>query len=178
MCMADPGGNDPERTPDESECRKLLKQYNTPEEVVAHCLAVTRKALEISDALYTGCRIDRELVKAAAMLHDIAKTKTDHAATGADYLMRRGYPRVADIIRSHHCLTPDDLEALNESTIVFYADKLINGTIEVGLEERFSVSRLRCDNNEALASHDLQLRQALKARELIKKHLFGEVFIC
>ena len=120
--------------PDESECQELLKRYGTPAEVVAHCEAVSRKSQEIADSICFNCKLDRELVRSAAMLHDIAKTKKDHADTGADFLAACGYPGIADVVRSHHCLKKEDLETVTEKSIVFYADKLIDGAVEVTLE--------------------------------------------
>ena len=66
-----------------------------------------------------------------------------------------------------------DLENISESTVVFYADKLINGTEEVTLEERFSRSRERCLTPEAQASHRLQYDQAIKAQALILKEVIS-----
>ena len=160
-------GRMPQETPDEAECGFLLKQFKTPPEVVAHCMAVSRKALKIAESLNPDCRIDRELIRSAALLHDVARTERNHAEAGFDYLLKCGYPRVANIVRSHHKLAQEDLEIITESTIVFYADKLIDGTREVTLEERFSKSRELCLTPEAQASHRLQYDQALRVRDLI-----------
>ena len=43
------------------------------------------------------------------MLHDVARTETDHATEGAAILRREGYPKVAKIIEQHH-----DLEVHHE----------------------------------------------------------------
>jgi putative nucleotidyltransferase with HDIG domain len=153
--------------PSESECGYLLKQYKTPDEVVMHCMAVSRKAAQIAESLKADYRIDRELIKSAELLHDIARMEKNHAKAGYNYLIKCGYPRVANIIRSHHNLAKNDLETITESTIVFFADKLIYGTKEVTLEERFSKSRELCTTSEALASHKLQYDQALKVQGLI-----------
>ena len=162
-------GKMPFDAPDETECRYLLKQFNTPDEVVAHCAAVSRKALKIAESLNPDCQLDRELIKSAALLHDVAKLEKNHPKAGFKYLLKCGYPRVADIVHSHHNLAREDLEKITESTIVFYADKLINGTEEVTLEERFSKSLKLCLTPEAQASHKLQYDQALRARELIRE---------
>jgi putative nucleotidyltransferase with HDIG domain len=162
-------GRMPQDTPDDAECDYLLKQYKTPDKVVAHCMAVSRKAVQIAESLKRDCRIDLELIKSAALLHDIARTEENHDKAGFNYLLKCGYPRVANVVLSHHKLAPEDLEVITESTILFYADKLIDGTEEVTLEERFSKSREKCVTPEAQASHKLQYDQARKARELIDK---------
>ena len=160
-------GRMPLDAPGEADCIYLLKKYETPDNVAAHCMAVSRKAVQIAESLNSSCSLNRELIKSAAILHDIAKTEKNHAKAAFNYLLKCGYPRLADIVRSHHYLEPGDLEKITESSIVFYADKLISGTEEVTLEERFSKSREQCLTPEALASHSLQYEQALRAQELI-----------
>jgi len=160
-------GKMPQEAPCEAECRYLLKQFETPDEVVAHCMAVSCKAVKIAESLRPDYRFDLELIKSAALLHDIARTEKNHAKAGFKYLLKCGYPRVANIVHSHHNLAQEDLENITESTIVFFADKLIDKTEEVTLEERFSRSRRQCLTPEALASHKLQYDQALRVRDLI-----------
>jgi putative nucleotidyltransferase with HDIG domain len=162
-------GRMPLETPDDAECAYLLKQYKTPDKVVAHCTAVSRKAVEMAESLKANCKIDQKLIRSAALLHDVARTEENHNQAGFNYLLKCGYPRVANVVLSHHKLAPEDLENITESTIVFYADKIICGTEEVTLEERFSKSREKCLTPEAQASHELQYDQARKAQELINK---------
>ena len=159
----------PRRAPDPDECRFLLSQFGTPDEVAAHCEAVSGKAAEIAESLAGDSGIDKDLIIAAALLHDVAKTEENHAEAGSEYLIKCGYPHVAKIIRSHHDIPREDLERVTDSTIVFYADKLISGTDSVSLEERFENSRRKCLTPKAVASHDLQYEQALKAQELLAK---------
>jgi putative nucleotidyltransferase with HDIG domain len=158
-------GRMPLDAPDDEECGYLLKQYKTPDNVIEHCRAVSRKAVQIAESLNPDCKIDRGLVKSAALLHDIARAEENHDRAGFDYLLKCGYPRIANIVLSHHKL--EDLETVTESAIVFYADKLICGTEEVTLEERFSKTCEKCLTPEARASHKLQYDQARRARELI-----------
>jgi putative nucleotidyltransferase with HDIG domain len=167
-------GRMPIETPDDAECGYLLKQYKTPEEVAAHCIAVSRKAVQIAESLKPDCRIDRKLIRSAALLHDIARTEENHDMAGYNHLLKCGYPRIADIVLSHHKLAPGDLENITESTVVFYADKLIYGTEEVTLEERFSKTGEKCLTPEARASHKLQYDQAKKARDLL--NTFSDTF--
>ena len=162
-------GRMPFYAPDEPECDYLLKHYTTPDNVIAHCRAVSQKAERIAESLNSSIRLDNKLIKSAALLHDIAKTEKNHDKTGGNYLMKCGYPLVAKIIHSHHNLAQEDLETISESTVVFYADKLISGTDEVTLDERFSRSSELCLTPEAQASHRLQYDQALKVQALICK---------
>ena len=160
-------GTMPQETPDEEECRYLLKQYKTPDKAAEHCAAVSRKALQIAESLKPNCRLDFKLIRAAALLHDIARAEENHDRAGFNYLLKCGYPRVANVVLSHHKLAPEDLENITENTIVFYADKLICGTEEVTLEERFSKSRKKCLTPEAQAAHKNQYEEARKAEKLI-----------
>ena len=162
-------GKMPLDAPNETECRYLLKHYATSDNIIAHCMAVSQKAEKIAESLNSNIRINRELIKSAALLHDIARTEKNHDKAGGNYLLKCGYPLVAKIIHSHHNLAREDLENITESTIVFYADKLINGTEEVTLEERFSISREKCLTPEARSSHRLQYDQAVKVQALILK---------
>ena len=53
---------------------KLWDDLDYPEKLRKHCLVVNKKALEISDALIAdGIKVDRELVNAGSLLHDIGR---------------------------------------------------------------------------------------------------------
>ena len=72
------------------------------------------------------------------MLHDVARTETDHATEGAAILRREGYPKVAKIIEQHHDLEvhhekENAVEMPTETEVVYLADKLIKGTKKVSL---------------------------------------------
>jgi putative nucleotidyltransferase with HDIG domain len=152
--------------PDEAECFSLLRKRKTPQPVIDHCRAVARKAEEIAAPLIRrGCPLDRELVRAGALLHDIARFQPRHAQTGADWLIAEGYPTVAKIIAEHEDL-PEPVR-LDESAVVYFADKLILNTEEITLEERFVRSLEKCRSEEALLAHEKRLRQALRLREKI-----------
>ena len=153
--------------PDEDECLYILEQHKTPLNIIDHCKAVSRKAEQIACSLDPNYRIDHGLVKSAALLHDIYRQKKYHSQAGANLLFQLGYPQVAAIIRSHHHLPEEDLTHITERTIVYYADKLIDGVEEVTLERRFSVSLDKCLTSQARASHQLKYAQALRAQALI-----------
>ena len=53
-------------------------------------------------SLKPDCLIDSELIRAAALLHDIARTEKNHDKAGFKYLLKCGYPRIADIVLSQH----------------------------------------------------------------------------
>ncbi len=131
-------GDFPSPVPSGEECIKLMDDLGTPENVISHGKAVCKKALEIAiKQMSKGVNLDLNLIRAAALLHDIAKLKDRHALTGAKYLLEKGYPSVAAIVGDHMTLLPEEEERVSEKTVVLLADKFIKDTEEVSLEERF-----------------------------------------
>ncbi len=101
--------------------------------------------------LRAGHRVDRELVEAAALLHDLDKALPNgdplrdlgHGHAGARWLMDRGYPELAPAVDSHPVdrLTavayPDWVAATTlEQRVVAYADKRAQQHV-VTLDGRF-----------------------------------------
>lgn len=168
-------GRAPEDAPSVEECERIWERYGTPGAVRDHCRAVERQAAGLAQALLAaGHPVDTTLVQAAALLHDVARTQKDHPAAGARILIREGYPRVASVILRHHDWErggagADDLEA----AIVCLADKQVQGTGQVSLEERFGASRSRFeqqeDGAEALAAWEKRYRQAKSLEEALLK---------
>jgi len=118
------------RIPSDAECRQLIAELGMMEHIVAHSLQVCRVALFLADRL-DSCGIDRELIRAAALLHDITKTRSfttqeAHAETGACLLAERGYPEVGRVVGQHvrlesYCFSFPP----TEPQIVNYADKRV-----------------------------------------------------
>ena len=146
-------------------CTAVLQAAGTPEHVIAHCRAVAEEALRLADRIpLVEMAPDRSLLYAAALLHDIARTEPGHAETGAAWIRALGYPEVADVIAQHH-----DFEgyAPDEAALLFLADKYIQGTDRVSLEERFAASAGRCTGAEALAAHDRRYQTAKRLEKQI-----------
>jgi putative nucleotidyltransferase with HDIG domain len=159
-------GRMPKDSPDEAECLNLLRKRQTPQPVIEHCRAVARKAEEIALPLVMRkFSIDRALVHAGALLHDIARSQPRHAQAGASWLTAEGYPKVAKIIAEHEDLP--EPACIDESAVVCLADKLILNTEEVSLEERFARSREKCRDEAARLAHAERFRLALWLREKI-----------
>lgn len=152
-------GRKPRVSPCDQECRDIWDHYRTPEHVRRHCQAVRHEAVNLGRALTeAGYKMNLELIRSAALLHDVVRDRKDHAAEGARVLAREGYPLVADAVRHHHELED---EILDETAVVFLADKWIQGETPVSLDERFGRSRAKCAGNPAaLAAHELRYRQA------------------
>ena len=152
----------------EAVCLAVLDAAGTPEPVVRHCRAVAAEALRLADLLSPQTvSIDRELLYAAALLHDVARTEPKHAETGAAWVRALGYPEAAELIAQHHDY---DGNALNEAALLFLADKYMQGDRRVSLEERFAASAARCDDGAARAAHDRRFRIAKELEDLIFHH--------
>ena len=132
-----PCGETGEMFPDEKTCEALFSECKTPEKVKSHCRAVAEKAMELCGNLEErGIRLNRKAVYTGALMHDIKRTEKDHAAKAAVFLLQHGYASLAAIVGDHMVL-PKCEERISEKSIVFLADKLIKGTREVTLEERY-----------------------------------------
>jgi putative nucleotidyltransferase with HDIG domain len=129
------------RIPSETECRRLIAEAGMLENIVAHSRQVCRVSLWMADHRETN-GLNRDLLRAAALLHDITKTRSfstgeDHAETGRKMLTEMGYPEVGRIIGQHVRLeryfaspVPDEAEIVN------YADKRVLHDRIVPLAER------------------------------------------
>ena len=149
--------------PTDAEIGQLLDRADTPEPIRAHCAAVAEQAARL--AVQTPCTVDTDLLRAACLLHDIARVSgKNHAAAGAELLDRAGFPVLARIVGQHHDLAPD---ASVEAQLLYLADKLVQGTQVVSPAERFSASWGKCATPEALAVWEKRYRDTL----VIAEHL-------
>ena len=122
----------------------LLRKERVPIHIVRHCVKVYQVANRLCALIPQDIKINCGLVKAGALLHDICKMKAiqnggDHAKMGGELLKNLGFHRVGEIIRQHVFLDKPIAEysSLNEEIIVNYADKRVQHTQFVSLEDRF-----------------------------------------
>jgi putative nucleotidyltransferase with HDIG domain len=129
-----------EGLPSGKECRVLMEQMQIlPSPIADHCRAVSRVALQLAQALEaTGASIDIELVHTAALLHDIARTRKNHAQAGAQLLASHGFSRLAPIVSVHMDLDVNRDRPVDEAQVVYLADKLVDGDRCVDLDPRFN----------------------------------------
>lgn len=148
--------------PDQLTCEGLVQQL--PERILLHSRAVQTMALEMCDRLQMqGICMNRELIAAASLLHDICRQQKKHACVGAEKMKALGYELVAHIIAEHHDWHGD---VFDECALVFLADKYIDGMQRVTLEQRFAHSLCKCTTKEALAAHERKYQNALRAERL------------
>jgi putative nucleotidyltransferase with HDIG domain len=122
--------------------------------IVSHSIQVCRVALLIVDRLeQPGGRLNRSLVQAAALLHDITKTRSFstgemHTETGGRLLEDLGYGEVGDIVRQHVKLDRYfDSFRVTEAEVVNYADKRVLHDRIVSLTDRMDYIMRRYAHN-------------------------------
>lgn len=102
---------------------------------------------------------DWDLIRKAALVHDITRTRKNHPETGADFLVKEGYPEIAQLVRYHHDVTIQE-GPLAAEEILFYADKRVQEDQVVSLEERFEKSKEKCLSETALKKHQKMYEKA------------------
>ncbi len=131
--------------PDEAACRELWERYDMLPNIRAHSLMVARVAGFVADrGRDRGFAVDPALVRASALLHDLAKTYTirfggNHSQIGASWAMEHtGNPRIAQGVM-HHVFWPfeADVERDFAPLCVLYGDKRVAHDRLVSLEDRF-----------------------------------------
>jgi putative nucleotidyltransferase with HDIG domain len=145
--------------PTRAECEAILVAQSVAPSQVRHSRRVAEVAERIALALErSGLTLNVELVRAGALLHDLAKGQPNHAAVGAEFLRSMDFPRVATVVGAHTEL--DFLGGqLDERAVVYLADKLVRGDSVVTLEWRFQPALARFSDNPP-ALHAVQSRMA------------------
>lgn len=138
----------------EEEMKSFYRECGTPENIIRHMKCVAELVLKVKEYFPEDKqkKYDWELLYKAALLHDLTRTERYHPKTGAEFLIKKGYPELAEIIRYHHDTKILDGE-LTEEEILFYIDKRVLDDRVVSLEERFENSRKKCFVQEALKKH-------------------------
>lgn len=141
------------RHPDEAECEALFDLSGLPDATRRHSRAVMRLAVDLAARLATaGVALDIDLVRAGALLHDIAKGEAAHASAGARRVAAFGFAETAAVVAAHMEVAFAEGDALDERHVVYLADKLVKGEQPVSLEERFAPALgIFADDPEALA---------------------------
>ncbi|GEM_PF-309695 len=156
--------------PTREECIKILKENNVTDNIIAHLKAVCEFSMKVVDVLEKkGINVNRELVAAGALLHDIKKLAPgNHVIVGYEFVKSLGYPEVALIVKKHGLadLKNDDCVPKTwEEKIVFYSDKRVKNDRVVSADERFEYIKQKY--NKA----DVEIE--LKFTKEIEKELLG-----
>lgn len=155
--------------PNAAECAAILERSGTDPRIIRHGRAVAAVALKLADALgRQGIALDRDMILAAGLLHDLAKGSRDHAATAASIVGTLGFPAVARIIAAHSDLPPEAAPP-DEAALVFLADKLVQEDRPVGFEARFRNAFARfADDPEALRAATRRLQTTRRIADAVE----------
>ena len=166
------------KIPSIQTCYRLIEEMGMLPHIVAHSQQVCRVALCLVDHIHSPARLNRPLVRAAAMLHDITKTRSfetgeDHAFTGKELLKDRGFAGVAQIVGQHvHLDNEARDQEMGESQIVNYADKRVLHDEVVSLEKRMAYIVERYGQEEAHRERIMLLWQESRRLEtLLFRHI-------
>ena len=144
---------EPSKYPSREAALKLLKDAGADDSVIAHCKAVSELALKIADKSKEP--VDKSLVEAGGLLHDIGRSVTHgitHAVEGVKIAKKLGLPtELVNIIERHigAGLTEEDAvrlglpkksylpSTLEEKTIA-HADNLLSGAKRIPVSQTIS----------------------------------------
>jgi uncharacterized protein len=160
--------------PSEKEALALHRKYGSNDIIIEHCKTVAKVAKVLAEEFERrGRAVDVEAVVAAALLHDIGRSRTQtvrHGVEGSEVIEREGADRkVVEIVRKHvgAGLTPEEARRLGlpqldyiprtlEERIVCFADKMVDSD----MVRPFDVEVRRF----VIKSHDVMRLFALKKR--------------
>lgn len=149
--------------PTPEECIRILKNVGCSEDVIKHCKAVRNVAVRI--ARKAGA--NTELVEAAALLHDIGRSKTHgirHAVEGAKIAKKLGLcDKIVNIIERHigagipkeeakklDLPAKDYIPVTLEEKIVCHADNLVDDSRERPIEYEVEKALINGHKNYAI----------------------------
>lgn len=131
--------------PTEEECMEIIDKSDMLPNILEHSIQVKNVSLFIYERLHNKSMINRGIIIAAALLHDIAKTKSirdhmhHHDLRGGDMLREMGYDTVADIIENHVIFRDfDEHGDITEKDILYYSDKRVMHNCIVDIETRIN----------------------------------------
>ncbi len=170
--------------PGRVEAASLLLSLDPPTWFVRHSRAVAEVAAFLAARIEArGVTVDRRLVEAAALLHDVDKAlppddparALPHGEGSADWLTRRGHPELARAVAGHPVTRLLDGDAFRrwaafasrEERIVAYADKRAGQRLET-MDARFASWRRRyprlITGDRQVAGWDEPALRAVRAR--------------
>ncbi|MDX1707083.1 MAG: HD domain-containing protein [Desulfobacterales bacterium] len=161
------------------ECFQLMCNMQMPEHIVVHSIQVCRVAVCLADHLkLKGNHMNGQLIQAAALLHDITKSRSfktaeNHALTGGEKLTELGYPEIGSLVRQHVRLDDyDDPTDLSEAVIINYADKRVLHDRIVSLDERMRYIQERYGTQP---QHKRRIQMLWEKTQALEKQMFKQM---
>jgi putative nucleotidyltransferase with HDIG domain len=167
--------------PNRTTCLQMMDNYDMLPNIKDHSILVADLAIIIGRQLNkNGSELDLDLIEAAALLHDITKTKSiktgeNHCKSGGKLLRNLGYQRISEIVEQH--VLPDKIEGdVSEEEVVCYADKRILHDKIVSLDERFEYLLERYGKNEKSVDliNKTRLKLLIIEKRIIENSTFSE----
>jgi len=156
------------------ECLDWMEKEQAPANLLAHVRAVAGAAYTLAVWLReAGQPVDPILTHRGGLLHDLDKlssrqTGERHGERSARLLRARGQPALAEIARRHilsTLLDPAVSPATWEQKLVFYADKLVEGSQVGSLDRRLEALYTRYPQYAG------QMRQAVPALQALETEI-------
>jgi uncharacterized protein len=160
------------------ECYALMDEYRMLDNIRQHSVIVAKVAELIASGLVkAGVDIELDRIIAGALLHDIGKTIClelggDHAQVGREICVHRQLHEIADIVGEHvHLRDFRPRGKISEKEIVYYADKRVNHSSVVTLDERlkYILDRYGGNNSEICR----RIRANFTQCEMVEEKLFA-----
>ena len=158
--------------PDAARCWQLLEQHRVPPHIRRHSEQVERVAAVLGRAVVGAgvAALDPAVLRAAALLHDIAKmpcieSSRDHAAEGARVLAGLGLDEIAELVGRHVRLGPwDPAGPVTGDELLNYSDKRVQHEAIVSLTTRFEDLLIRYGRGNAVVEQRIREDWGLIAR--------------
>jgi putative nucleotidyltransferase with HDIG domain len=138
------------KIPTQKQCFQIIHSMGMMDHIVDHSIMVGNVTLCLCRHLkQTTTSLNVGLATAAALLHDITKTRSFetgelHSETGGELLENLGYPEVGNIIRQHVILDRcEENTPVSEQEIVNYADKRVLHDTIVSLSRRLEYIQIK-----------------------------------
>jgi len=138
--------------PSLKQCFEWWDVWEVPDNIRRHSTVVAWGAYALAVMMLNrGVAVDPILAHRGGLLHDIDKIATlgengRHGEMGADFLLEKGYPHIAAIVRGHimhRILEPNADDRPWEEKLVFFVDKLVEGDEFVTFGKRFEALKTR-----------------------------------
>ena len=130
----------------------LLEEVGLSDHIIRHSIAVADKAVQIAQRIAQRIPVDIPTVEVGALLHDIGRVKSQgihHAAEGSKLLREYGLPEAIVRIAEIHSLDGMWPQTIEEK-IVCYTDKIVKGTHEITVHDRFDLWMKRYGKSDLL----------------------------
>ena len=130
--------------PSEANALALHRKYGSNDRIVRHCQTVTRVVKILAEGLgKRGISVDTKAVVAAALLHDIGRSRVQtvrHGLEGSEMIEKEGVDKkIVEIVRKHvgAGISAEEAKALGlpaldyvpktlEERLVCFADKMVD----------------------------------------------------